>query len=158
MQQSLSYILFHSYSGGKRRRESLNEIYHSTRWKQRAPFATRPEVGKSARAATYKISIYRIFPLQWGLMSVILPRRKKSRCLRFKEDPLPKGSRAPFPTFYPRKISSTRQHSRKYHLRIRLYPGERKRGIELFIIAPLSRLSMRKLTKNLEAGNLAILL
>lgn len=103
MQQSLSYILFHSYSGEKRRRESLNEIYHSTRWKQRAPFATRPEVGKSARAATYKISIYRIFPLQWGLMSVILPRRKKSRCLRFKEDPLPKRSRAPFPTFYPRK-------------------------------------------------------
>lgn len=49
--------------------------------------------GQSARAATYKISIYRIFPLQWGLMSVILPGlegRKVGVCdlrrIRFREE------------------------------------------------------------------------
>lgn len=52
--------------------------------------------------------------------------RKKSRCLRFKEDPLPRESRAPF---LPEKISRTR-YSRKYHLRIRL---ERERGIEFLL-------------------------
>lgn len=134
------YTLLHSYS-----RESLDEDYYIPHDGNNARHLRRVQK-QGGRASSYKISIYRIFPLQWGLMSVILPGRKKSRCLRFKEDPLPKGSHSQLST--PRKYLQ-----RDTHLRFEEVSSSfvscivwREREGSSFLS---SRLSMRKLTRNL---------